>query len=88
MSRTESNPDNYLTIKALAWYLFRGHVLEVSEPEPRGKRPPSNEPPREISIVVRNPGALDSIRWEIMKREVGRHSGARGPGDQATREGA
>jgi hypothetical protein len=65
--------DLRLLIRSLAYYLHRCYALEAFEPPLRGRKTgPANEGRRSIGFVVRNPRALDAIRWELMKRELGR----------------
>ena len=60
-----------LLIKTLAFYVHRGHELEVHEPPVRGRKGPAHGVVRHIGIRVLNPRVFDAIRWELMKRTRG-----------------
>lgn len=50
--------------------MHRGYVVEVVEPPLRGRKGLARDGVRPILMRVMNPRALDSIRWELMKREL------------------
>ena len=64
--------DVRVTIKALAWYMHRGHPLEVHEPPVRGSKGPSRDSRRSITFTVGDPQTFDNIRWELIKAELRR----------------
>ena len=64
--------EHRLLIKTLAFYVHRGFELEVVEPPVRGRKGPAHDAVRPIGIKVMNPRAFDAIRWELMKRTLGR----------------
>ncbi len=61
-----------LLIKTLAYYVHRGHGLEVHEPPIRGRKGPAHDTVRNIGIRVLNPRVFDAIRWELLKKGLSR----------------
>lgn len=64
-----------MTIKALAWYLHRGHPLEVHEPPVRGGKGTSHDARRSIAFTVGDPRTFDAIRWQLIKAQLRKNSG-------------
>ena len=66
-----TDPDTVLmNLRALAILIQRGYVVEWSELEPRGYKRPDHKPNRMVTLKVSLPAVFDSIRWELMKRDL------------------
>src|SRR4051812_22963411 len=69
MPITTKHPASVLNaLRALAWMVAHGYVIEVSEPEPRGRKGPDHKALRLISIRVPSPATFDSVRLEMEQR--------------------
>lgn len=69
MTITSKQPASVLNaLRALAWMVTHGYELEVSEPEPRGRKGPDHGPLRYLSIRVPDPGVFDNVRRQMEQR--------------------
>lgn len=69
MPITTKHPTSVLNaLRALAWMVAHGYIIEVSEPEPRGRKGPDHKALRLLSIRVPSPGTFDSVRLEMEQR--------------------
>lgn len=55
-------------LRALAWMVAHGYQLEISEPEPRGRKGPDHSALRMLTIRVPDPAVFDTARLNMERR--------------------